>query len=116
MIDKKIQYIDHKGVQYYFNTPPLIIPSREPDFTIKYDDKQYPHWSNKSEFFIEERVLLFEITESPGRKDIVRIMIDERYGIYADVTYRQDKSSWELQGKETHEAYVNWVISKQILE
>lgn len=111
----KIEYISHKDPKYIFEVPPLVLPNREPDFTMEHNDKEYPKWSNITRFFIEERVMAFNSVESP-ELELIRIMIDERYGIYADETAKQDKSRWVLQCTSTHQAYINWVISKNLLE
>lgn len=95
-----------------FKIPKLHIPNREPDFII--DDSEHSNWPCVTEYYIEERILVFcdhlEGDETPSR-----ILVDERYGIFADSTHSQNVKSWERQHSTVHEAYANWLTSKELL-
>lgn len=102
-----------KNPQDLFNIPELVKPDREPDFVI--DNSKDKKWPCRTLYYIAERILIFE-DHQEGDAHASRILIDERYGIFADTTYSQDlRGSWDLQSKDVHEQYSNWLATKELL-
>lgn len=112
-MDREMDYMSIKNVDALFNSPELVKPDRKPDFII--DDTKDKHWPTRSLYYIPERIQVFE-DHTENDESLVRLLIDERYGIFADTTYHQTlRGSWDLQSKEVHELYANWLATKELL-
>lgn len=113
MSKKEVAHFEIKNPEDLFNIPELVEPDREPDFIL--DDSKDRRWPVESQYYIEERILVF-VDHTEGDISLVRLLIDERYGIFADTTHSQNLyGSWDLQCTEVHELYTNWLISKELL-
>ena len=95
-----------------WNKPKLEKPDREPDFVVHQENEQWG--PNDRKFWIKERVTEFSDTECES--ELSFILIDERYGIFADISNRQNLKDWDCCVKQAHSAYTNWIMESNFLE
>ena len=89
------------------------MPERSPDFTI--DRSNDTDWPNVTKYYLKERVLVFIDISDHDHLSMARLLIDEHYGIFADMTSSQNLKHWQYQAIDVQTAYVNLLITNSLL-